>query len=121
MNEEKVLTLRGKRAVWAPAPAGGGGAFVVIFESADGQTFTCDRTFAEIETALRSGLTVRAELAIPNGDLVMHQPLTLSQWAEGSSVGFSSVLNTNQSIIARTIGIRSNEAIEFVTVTVANT
>ena len=24
MSEEKVLTLRGKRAVWAPAPAGGG-------------------------------------------------------------------------------------------------
>ena len=60
MSEEKVLTLRGKKAVWAHAPAGvGGGAFIVNVTVADDGTCTADKTFAEMEEAYLSGMVLK--------------------------------------------------------------
>lgn len=53
MSEEKVLTLRGKKAVWAPAPAGVGGGVQVV--TMDINTGMASHTGAEItEMALKS-------------------------------------------------------------------
>lgn len=59
MSEEKVLTLRGKRAVWAPASAGvGGGVQVVEITTADGLTYTSSHTGAEINAMALKGAVV---------------------------------------------------------------
>ena len=59
MSEEKVLTLRGKKAVWAPAPSGvgGGGDFIVTpTMSEDMTSCTLDKTVPEIWNAAKSGI-----------------------------------------------------------------
>ena len=65
MNEEKVLTLRGKRAVWAPASAGvgGGGLVVNITQNGDG-TYSADKTFAEVQEQIKAGNSVSAKISI---------------------------------------------------------
>lgn len=61
MSKEKVLTLRGKKAVWAPAPAGvgGSGAFIVTATTTDGSTYTADKTFADTLAAFKAGQVVQ--------------------------------------------------------------
>lgn len=51
MSEEKVLTLRGKRAVWAPVPAGVGSIsfFIVkIITTYDGDTYEANMNYEEL-------------------------------------------------------------------------
>lgn len=60
MSEEKVLTLRGRKAVWAPASAGGGGGALVVEAKgpgADGFHVT-SHTGQEVIQALLSGKSV---------------------------------------------------------------
>ena len=59
MNEEKVLTLRGKRAVWAPAPAGVGvGVQVVTMTATGANVFTTSHTGREISEMAKTGKVV---------------------------------------------------------------
>ena len=63
MSEEKVLTLRGKKAVWAPVPAGVGGGFVANIEleiSTEGaySFVSADKTGNEIAAAITAGTPV---------------------------------------------------------------
>lgn len=57
MSEEKVLTLRGKRAVWAPASAGVGGTTVEVYAdmSAFPPKYTSNMTGADILKAAANG------------------------------------------------------------------
>lgn len=57
MSEEKVLTLRGKKAVWAPAPAGVGGTTVEVYPdfSAYPPKYTSNMTGADILKAAANG------------------------------------------------------------------
>lgn len=59
MSEEKVLTMRGKKAVWAPAPAGVGGndrEFIIDAHMNSGEgSITGSATFAEAINAVGQG------------------------------------------------------------------
>ena len=69
MSEEKVLTLRGKKAVWAPA-GGGGGVQVVTITAVAGDsnyTYTSSHTGAEIAEMAKKGY-VFAKIVYPDGD-----------------------------------------------------
>ena len=72
MSEERVLTLRGKKAVWAPAPAGGGGGSLV-FEIAESDytlnsgTYMVAKNYDPIYEQLEKGGSVVIKLNTSSG------------------------------------------------------
>ena len=86
MSEEKVLTMRGKRAVWAPASAGvGGGAFIVTatIDTASGSV-SVDKTFEEVKEQIKAGNFVALKMFVGSQEFT----ITSSSFQETDYEGF---------------------------------
>ena len=91
MNEEKVLTLRGKRAVWAPAPAGGGGndrEFVVEIAVDYHGEYSGNKTYEEMQAAAAAGKNLVAYLTSPGGDVMKSAGGGAGSNGDVSAIGF---------------------------------
>ena len=97
MSEEKVLTLRGTKAVWAPAPSGGDVQVVTLTQEND--AFVSSHTASEIAEMAKKGAvicdvagTVTANLAgVVNGNATFIAVMSYS----GTSMMFLYVVTAN--------------------------
>lgn len=77
---------------WDKASPSGGGNFVVNFSTQDYKTFTADKTFAQIKSAIASGQNVVGS--------AMGYIMSAVQYAEGESIIFSAVVPTSATAIS---------------------
>ena len=85
-----VLTV--VEGAWDKASPSGGGNFVVNFSTQDYQTFTADKTFAQIESAIASGQNVVGS--------AIGYIMSAVQYAEGEYIIFSAVVPTSATAIS---------------------
>ena len=86
MSEEKVLTLRGKKAVWAPSPTGGGGGVFVVKVD---ENLVASTGVVEIAEAVTAGKQV-VLIDDSDGQNIYYIPLVLST---GGMAIFSAALS----------------------------
>ena len=85
-NSEMIEALRN-----VAGGGGGGGVFTVTFTTTDGETWTCDKTYAQVKSALESGAFINGRAIVP-GDEIMQ---VTTVFEIGVSIDFRTVLTNN--------------------------
>lgn len=98
--------------------SGGGSDFVVNFSTADTQTFTVDKTYAEVVEAIKSGKFVRGILTV-TGEMPAFLQLACKGY-DGYELVFNQVGTNFGSHIAVLEIIYSEDGIEFNHVDIGN-
>jgi hypothetical protein len=100
-SEGDVLTVDGgKWKAKAPQGGGGGGVFSLTFTK-ESDTYTADKTFAEIQAAIEAGEVINA-VAVDSGSIVGTPRLDFWDFTEGSELlafSFISILTSSGTML----------------------
>ena len=110
-DKGKVLSVD-ENGDWIAAEASGSNDFLVTYTSNDGETFTADKTYAEIQAAIGAGQNVKGTLDIYNMFLIRF---------DGGSFSFMSFDYTDEGFSIIIINHHNDNVINFKIKTIAVT